>query len=169
MAQIIQFPKAQSNVFGNLSRLIQETGDPEALEFYAGTLEATYEEGSLLPGEMELLTEQVRKKRLDLARPSEVPAVKADKPGLYGYCPEMGEGKPKCQIEASRSYYGRHYHIYTPLDLKGRGIEHMGVLEPGRVSKRYEYRTGWNEYTVTSKAFEKLQEQYTISMESLLD
>ena len=32
-----------------------------------------------------------------------------------------------------------------------------------------DHRVGWNEYRVTNRAFEKLQEQYTISQELFLD
>ena len=97
------------------------------------------------------------------------PAVIPEKPGLYCYTPEMGEQKPKCQIEAERSYYGRHYHINTPLELKGRGIKKDGVKEAKNLRPNYQYMDGWFEYTVTERAFEKLQEQYTISQELLLD
>ena len=81
----------------------------------------------------------------------------------------MGEQKPKCQIEAERSYYGRHYHIDTPLELKGRGITFDRVLEAKNLTASARYRVGWREYTVTERAFKKLQEQYTISQEVLLD
>lgn len=104
-----------------------------------------------------------------MEEPEEKPAAIPEKPGLYCYTPEMGEQKPKCQIEAERSYYGRHYHISTPLELKGRGITFDRILESKNLSKSAQYRLGWREYTVTERAFEKLQEQYTISQELLLD
>lgn len=106
---------------------------------------------------------------MENARPEEKPAAIPEKPGLYCYTPEMGEQKPKCQIEAERSYYGRHYHINTPLELKGRGIKKDGVKEAKNLRPNYQYMDGWFEYTVTERAFEKLQEQYTISQELLLD
>ena len=81
----------------------------------------------------------------------------------------MGEQKPQCQIEAARSYYGRHYHISTPLELKGRGITFDRVLEAKNLTERYQYKDGWNEYTVTERAFDMLQQKYSISQESLLD
>ena len=81
----------------------------------------------------------------------------------------MGEQKPKCQIEANRSYYGKHFHLFTPLELKGRGITKDGVCDPDRLTPKFQYRAGWNEYTVTERAFNTLQEKYTISQESLLD
>lgn len=85
------------------------------------------------------------------------------------YCPEMGEQKPACQIEAHRSYYGKHFHISTPLELKGRGITFDGILEAKNLTASGQYKAGWREYTVTERAFEKLQEQYSISQENLLD
>ena len=34
----------------------------------------------------------------------------------------MGQRKPEVKMEASLSYYGKHYFVDTPLELKGRGI-----------------------------------------------
>ena len=42
--------------------------------------------------------------------------------GLHCYTPEMGQRKPEVKMEASLSYYGKHYFVDTPLELKGRGI-----------------------------------------------
>ena len=159
----------ESNDYSNLKNFIAICDDNRTLEFYAGIAEECQEKGFLNPGEFEKLTEQIRTRRLENARPKEKPAVIPEKPGLYCYTPEMGEQKPKCQIEAERSYYGRHYHIITPLQLKGRGITFDRVLESKNLSKSAQYRLGWREYTVTERAFEKLQEQYTISQELLLD
>ena len=136
-ATIIQFPQTHSNIFLNLTQLINLASDNQVVE--------------------------------ENARPEEKPAEIPEKPGLYCYTPEMGEQKPKCQIEAERSYYGRHYHINTPLELKGRGIKKDGVKEAKNLRPNYQYMAGWFEYTVTERAFEKLQEQYTISQELLLD
>lgn len=169
MAKIIQFPVQHSNTYHNLTRLVDLAENTAVLEFYAEALVVGAEEGNLIPGEYEQLTEQIRTKRLDLAKPVLKPAVNADAPGLYLYCPEMGEQKPECQIEAARSYYGRHYHISTPLQLKGRGITFDRVLEAKNLSERYQYKVGWNEYTVTERAFNMLQQKYSISQESLLD
>mgnify|MGYP001102207111 FL=1 len=169
MAAIIQFPQRESNSYRNLTRLIDLADNTAALGFYAEALVVGIEEGNFLPGEQEKLTEQIRSKRLDLTRPETRPAVKADKPGLYLYCPEMGESRPDCQIVARRSYYGKHFHISTPLSLKGRGITFDGVKEEKNLTASGKFMAGWNEYTVTERAFEKLQEKYSISQESLLD
>lgn len=169
MAAIIQFPQRESNSYLNLTRLIDLADNTAALGFYAEALVVGIEEGNFLPGEQEKLTEQIRSKRLDLTRPETRPAVKADKPGLYLYCPEMGESRPDCQIVAQRSYYGKHFHISTPLSLKGRGIAFDGVKEEKNLTASGKFMAGWNEYTVTERAFEKLQEKYSISQESLLD
>ena len=40
------------------------------------------------------------------------------KNGLHCYTPEMGERKPEVKMEASLSYYGKHYFVDTPLELK---------------------------------------------------
>ena len=171
-ATIIQFPNVTprvSNAYDNLSRLFSVANDTEILANYAEVMQVCEEDGYFLPGEAEKLTEQLRSKRLELSRPEKKPAVEAKDPGLYLYCPEMGEQKPKCQIEANRSYYGKHFHLFTPLELKGRGITKDGVCDPDRLTPKFQYRAGWNEYTVTERAFNTLQEKYTISQESLLD
>ncbi|MFR2881294.1 MAG: hypothetical protein ACLTC8_10340 [Lachnospiraceae bacterium] len=43
------------------------------------------------------------------------------------------------------------------------------MKEAKNLRPNYQYMDGWFEYTVTERAFEKLQEQYTISQELLLD
>ena len=168
-ATIIQFPQTHSNIFLNLTQLINLASDNQVVEEYAEIMAVCHEEGNFKPGEVETLQEQIRARRLENARSEEKPAAIPEKPGLYCYTPEMGEQKPKCQIEAERSSYGRHYHISTPLELKGRGITFDRILESKNLSKSAQYRLGWREYTVTERAFEKLQEQYTISQELLLD
>ena len=167
MAKVIEFPK-ESKSYDNFRRIISVATN-ETLEFYAELMAVSAEEGYFLPGEYEKLTEQLRQRRLDNAKPEPKPAVEALKPGLYLYYPEMGEQKPQCQIEAERSYYGRHYHLRTPLSLKGRGIVFDGVLDADRLSQSAKYQDDWREYTVTERAFDKLQEQYTISQEAFLD
>lgn len=169
MAQIIEFPQRTSNAYYNLTRLLDLASGLEELNFYENTAAFTFAKGVFFPGEYDKLTEQIRRKRLDLSKPEEKPAEKADKPGVYLYCPEMGEKKPDCQIEAQRSYYGRHYRICTPLELKGRGITFDGILEAKNLTAAGQYKTGWREYTVTERAFEKLRGKYTISQVSFLD
>ena len=169
MAQIIQFPARHSSAYENLRQLVGITDDIVSLEMYAEATAACNEAGYFFPGELDDIKEQLRTKRLKLAEPEKKPAAKVNGPGLYMYTPEMGEQKPSCQIEAMRSYYGKHFHLYTPLDLKGKGITLDGVLEEKNLNASGKYRAGWFEYTVTARAFEKLQEKYSISQERLLD
>ena len=71
-------------------------------------------------------------KPVKLANPVKEPE-KAEKPGTYCYTPEMGEQKPvNCQMEASRAYYGKHFFIYTLLEIKGRGITFIKKCNDGR-------------------------------------
>jgi len=82
------------------------------------------------------------------------------------YYPELGDRKPEVKMEASLGYYGTHYYVSTPLDLKGRGIvPQVAHWVPG-CQKAVE---GWKSYRVTKKAFEKLKAQYPIAMEAVLD
>ena len=110
-----------------------------------------------------------RTKRLELAQPKKQEPQKAEQPGTYRYTPEMGQEKPDCQMEASRSYYGGYYYIDTPLEIKGRGITFLRKYESKHFVHSDNYKVGWNEYRVTELAFEKLEKQYTISMQVNLD
>ena len=83
------------------------------------------------------------------------------KPGLYNYWPELGEQKPPALLEATLSYYGLHWYIDSPFDLKGRGIKE----EPDLYNKSKDCKC----YRVTAKAFEKLKQQYSISQVCWLD
>lgn len=105
---------------------------------------------------------------MEMAKPDSIEKEVADSPGVYCYTPEMGGQKPDCQMEASRGYYGKHWFIDTPLELKGRGIEFIKKYQEKDFCSK-DHRAGWNEYRVTNRAFEKLQEQYTISQELFLD
>ena len=171
MAQIIRFPvKAQavSGGYDNLSRLIAVAATKEVLNFYVESIEQLEKTGKLLDGEAQKLTEQGRKKRLELAKPDPIEKEVVEAPGVYRYTPEMGGQKPDCQMEASRGCYGKHWFIDTPLKLKGRGIEFIKEYQEKDFCSK-DHRVGWNEYRVTNRAFEKLQEQYTISQELFLD
>lgn len=171
MAQIIQFPvKPQkvSNSYDNLCRLIAAAVTKEGLNFYVESIEQLKKTGKLLDGEAEKLTEQGREKRLEMAKPEPIEKEIADAPGVYRYTPEMGGQKPDCQMEASRGYYGKHWFIDTPLELKGRGIEFIKKYQEKDFCSE-DHRVGWNEYRVTNRAFEKLKEKYSISQECLLD
>ncbi len=141
MAQILEFRQRTSNTYHNLTRFVEITENTATLEFYVGAL----------------------------AKPKQKAPQEVTGPGLYHYCPEMGESRPECQIIAQRSYYGRHFHISTPLSLKGRGITFDGVKEAKKLTSKNQFMDGWNEYTVTERAFDKLQEQYSISQESSLN
>lgn len=79
-------------------------------------------------------------------------------PGLHSYTPELGQKRPDAQIDASLGHYGGHYFLWTELELKGRGI--TDITEDHHNRKRYK---------VTRKAFEKLEESYSIAMASYLD
>lgn len=87
--------------------------------------------------------------------------------GVHLYCPEMGQRKPEVQMEASLSYDGSHYFVDTPLVLKGRGIVEIVPACWAFGSKKDV--EGWRVYRVTKRAFEKLERQYPIAMENLLD
>ena len=80
MAKIIQFPAKSSNAYTNLEQLIAVSDSTASLEQYFEVMAVCDEAGYFLPGEIEKLTEQVRQKRLDLAKPELKPAVNADTP-----------------------------------------------------------------------------------------
>lgn len=86
------------------------------------------------------------------------PAVQADKPGEYVYCYEMQQAPTGCDFAADLSYYGKHYFLRPLRDglpqLHGRGIS---------------YDEQRNTYTVTTRAYDKLKEQYRIRYETCLD
>lgn len=77
--------------------------------------------------------------------------------GVTTYTPEMKDAKPLADIEAKLSHTGSKWRLKTRLALKGRGI------------KLHESENGVNVYYATELAFEKIEQQYAISMECLLD
>ena len=77
--------------------------------------------------------------------------------GVTAYTPEMGDAKPLADIEAKLSRYEGKWWLKTKLELKGRGIK------PNRSED------GINYYYATDLAFKKLESQYAISFECLLD
>jgi hypothetical protein len=92
----------------------------------------------------------------------------------YAYYPEMKQVKPDHRfydMEATPSYDYKHYYIQTPIELKGRGIKFLQVLkaELYHNTDRIAYKMGWNEYKVTQRAYDKLQDEYKIVREALLD
>lgn len=172
MGKIIHFPvkeQAVSNGYDNLARLIAVTTTLDSLNFYIESIRQMEEKGYLLDGEDEKLTEQGRKKRLEISRPDPQEPERVESAGVYSYTPEMGQQKPECQMEAQLSYYGKHYFVDTPLKLKGRGITLVKQYEEKDFCAPGNHRVGWYGYRVTKNAFEKLKKQYSISMERLLD
>lgn len=160
MCKIIQFPTQETNGYKNLVALFEVCDSVESCNIYLETVENLYTRGDITEKELYTLRRIGRQKRIKLATPEQNP-IKAEKTGIYIYTPEMGQEKPEgCQIEAGLCYYGGHYWIRTALKLKGRGITEN---EP---SQQYK---GLRNYTVTKRAFEKLKEQYSISMECCLD
>ena len=86
------------------------------------------------------------------------PAVQADKPGEYVYCYEMQQAPTGCDFAADLSYYGKHYFLRPLRD----GLPQLH----GRCISYDEQR---NTYTVTTRAYDKLKEQYRIRYETCLD
>ncbi len=78
--------------------------------------------------------------------------------GTHCWTPEMGQSKPDTQIESNLSHYGKHYFLATRLELSGRGVE-----------QRSDHSDGRKRYKVTIKAYEKLEQQYSISRAAHLD
>lgn len=174
MAKILEFPKQAQKMsagYHNLSRLINLVDNMAELEFFAEAAVVGEEDGKLLPGEYAKLGEQIRSKGRELTKPEKktVMVQEVTGPGLYIWCPEMGEGQPECQIRARIGHYGTHYYLDTPLTLKGRGITFLEKHEAKNLTASGQYMAGWNGYKATERAFKKLQEQYSISMESNFD
>ena len=128
-----------------------------ACDFYLQVVEKLREDGIIKEIEMYALRRIGRTKRLELLKKVEKPTVKPEKPGVYIYTPEMGQGKPDCEIYASLSHDGRHEYLYTDITLHGRGIKFI------------DEKAGEKRYRVTSLAFSKLEKQYTIGRKVHLD
>lgn len=171
MGKIVQFKSniKASKAYENLSRFLEVADSKETLQFYVEGIAFLVEKGCLSREEEKDLTEKARVKRIEISGEKMTEVREIDKPGVYAYTPEMGEGKPECQIEARRSYYGKHMYIDTPLELKGRGIAFIKRYDEKDFSKLDDHRVGWNSYMVTNKAFEKLREKYSVSIECCLD
>lgn len=172
MAKIIQFPVKQhsaSNGYDNLARLIAIAATTDVLNFYMESIEEMQKNGYLLDGEAGKLVEQGRKKRIEISNPEPTEPEQVTGCGVYTYTPEMGQQKPDCQMEAQLLYYGKHYLVDSPIEIKGRGITFVKKYAEKDFCKAGDHRVGWYEYQVTKLAFEKLKEQYSISMESHLD
>lgn len=159
----------KSTAAGNLEQLVQAADSTGQLAFYDGTVESCKTNNFLLVGEYERLKDLIRAKRLKIAEEEKKAAEDVKGPGLYCFTPEMGEQRPNCQIVAMCSYYGKHYHIYTPLQLKGLGVELVGLVSAMTAQELFHMENNCVEYLVTARAFEKLQKEYSISMECRLD
>lgn len=169
MGTIINFPTQESAGYRNMKMLFDVVESVETCNIYLESVEQLFENGHITEKERMTLRRIGRQKRLQFANPPQN-RQKAYKPGVYCYTPEMGQEKPEgCQIEARLAYYGKHYFLDTPLNLRGRGIVFMKSYTGKELTKFGKYKTGWNEYRVTKKAFEKLKEEYTISYENYLD
>lgn len=170
MSKIIQFPvnrkREHSNGYNNLAALFEITSTVEVCNEYLEMAEMLFSKNDISQEELYTLRRIGRQKRLELANPEPEP-IKVETPGTYTYTPEMGQKQPEgCQMEAGLCYYGKHYWVDTPLELKGRGITELEAHWIEGCKKQVE---NWKSYRVTKKAFEKLKEQYTISMECCLD
>lgn len=86
----------------------------------------------------------------------EFPADRIAK-GIHSFTPEMGQMKVSCQLEVTIGHYGGYY-IRTQAELRGRGIKLVDTTE-----------TGVKRYKVSDIAFQKLESEYSMSMERLLD
>lgn len=89
---------------------------------------------------------------------AKTPAAHADAPGEYAYCYEMQQAPTGCDFFSELAYYGKHYFLRPLRDglprLRGRGIT---------------YDEQRNTYTVTCRAYDKLKQQYRMSLETCLD
>lgn len=168
MCKIIPFRPRESAGYKNITALFEICDTVASCNFYLDAAEQLFKNGDIAENELHTLRRIGRQKRLDLATPAASAAPEQPQnPGTYCYTPEMGKSQPECQMEATRAYYGKHYYIDTPLDLKGRGIKFLKQYKPGDLLTSR--KNGWNHYQVTDLAFKKLEGQYTISMECLLD
>ena len=59
-ATIIQFPQTHSNIFLNLTQLINLASDNQVVEEYAEIMAVCHEEGDFKPGEIETLQPRIR-------------------------------------------------------------------------------------------------------------
>lgn len=170
MGELLQFPVAKSNGYHDLAALFKICDSVASCNAYLDITETLFENGDISENELHALRRMGRSKRIELATPQQGEALKTEKPGVYVYTPEMGQQKPEgCQIEAHRAYYGGHVFIDTPLELKGRGIRLVKTYKPGDLTSSGQYKSGWNTYEVTNRAYDLLKTRYAISWESCLD
>ena len=84
--------------------------------------------------------------------------------GIKGYTPEMGQKKPRCQLEAELAHDGRHYFVWSKYELKGVGIGKTMMSDEERRT-----RPGIKRYYVTARAMSLLKQRYSIASELNLD
>ena len=169
-AQIIQFPGRKNSIaYDNMIHFFEACDSVESCNFYLEAVERLAAQGYISEREMYTLRRIGRQKRLKLAQPPVQEPQKVNGAGVYSYTPEMGQSRPDCQMEARRAYYGNHFFVDTPLELKGRGIKLLRTYGQNDFCQPNDHRIGWNEYQVTKRAFEKLKQQYSISQEVCLD
>ncbi|MED3792369.1 hypothetical protein P4571_07930 [Niallia alba] len=87
--------------------------------------------------------------------------------GATIYRPEMGDRKPIAEIEAFFSSVMGKFRVKTHLELKGRGIKFYDTYNENNCNNPAKY--GWNIYYVTQAAYNKLEKEYAIAQEVLLD
>ena len=157
-AQIIEFAPRPTTAFLNLKGFFEVCDRIETCNFYLDSVELLAASEEITEREKFTLRRIGRQKRIELAHPAQKAPEEVTGPGTYLYTPEMGQSKPDCEIEASLSYYGKHYHLRTRLDLKGRGIT-LTETRPDGIK--------W--YTVTARAYKKIEAAHSVSYESALD
>lgn len=169
-AKIIQFPGRKNSVaYDNMIHFFEACDSVESCNFYLEAVENLAAKGNISEREMYTLRRIGRQKRLELVQPPVQEPQEVNGAGVYSYTTEMGQNRPECQMEARRAYYGNHFFVDTPLELKGRGIKLLKTYEEKDFCQPNDRRAGWSEYQVTEKAFEKLKQQYSISRENCLD
>jgi hypothetical protein len=87
--------------------------------------------------------------------------------GTKIYRPEMGDQTPIAEIFSKFSSVMGKFRVMTPLELKGRGIKYHDTYSKDNCTKSSLF--GWNIYYVTESAYKKLEQQYAIAQEVLLD
>lgn len=83
--------------------------------------------------------------------------------GSSHYYPELGESKPIAQMYARFSYDAKYVYITTKINLKeSRSIKIYDEQCAGMAR-------GFKKYRLTINAFDKIENQYSVSWETLLD
>jgi hypothetical protein len=80
---------------------------------------------------------------------------------------ELEGTNPTGQIEARYSGISGKYYVKTKLELKGRGITFSMKYDQSNCNNPNKY--GYNIYFVTKAAYARLEKQYLIVQELLLD